>query len=835
MSNAQEVRHILVVEDQKSKRIIDLKENTYTLGRDPNASIILYDRQVSRHHATLLRITDYQNHQSIYRIIDGNLQGKKSTNGLMVNDKYTLSHELKPGDTIRFGSSAKASYNIILTVASEGDLLKATEEHEKLIESKSNLEVETKKQESPEAKNTIVFSKNTELIKFESNSEISSLDEETPNPIIEINYEGEITYINPAATRKFPDLSKKKLEHQIFKGLINKVVYKEGTSFVREINFNDEIYEQHINYIPETQRVRSYLFEITKYKKLEDQLQFNQERYNFLIEKISEGIFIVDAQTKQIIEANGGVCQLLGYEYEEIIKLNIYQLIALDRNIIDAELQQVIESSSYVKDESLYRCQDGSLISVEAKINGTQYAGKDVFCFSLRDISERKRSEEKMQYQSFHDPLTNLPNRKLFNQQLSLVLSNAKKNQTLLAVIFLNIDSLKNINNTLGYSFGDQVLQHFSQRLLSCVRAVDTLARWGSDDFTILLPRIKNTEETINLCQNILDNFQQPFRIEGHQLQIKTSIGIAIYPQDGEDEETLLKNAGVALAKTKQQGGNNYQFYTPIMSSEAALLLKLENAISKALDRREFSLYYQPQVKISSGEITGMEALLRWEVPEIGFISPQKLFAQASKTDLVLQLGQWILQTACEQNKAWQDAKLPSIPISVNLSAREFQQNNFVETVARVLQKTGLDPQWLELEITEKILRQNLRTARQIFQDCHNFGIRLALDDFGSGFSSIGYLKQFSFRTLKINQSFIRDLRGSSQDTALISALLTLGRGFNFRVVAEGVETSEQLELLKSVQCEEVQGYFFSRPLRSAEATQFLTQQYSLIREKLKS
>ncbi|WP_013323804.1 EAL domain-containing protein [Gloeothece verrucosa] len=827
MSNAPDVRHILVIEDQKSKRIVALKNNNYTIGRDPNASIILYDRQVSRHHATLVRITDYQSQQTIYRIIDGNLQGKKSTNGLIINDKYSLSHELKSGDIIRFGSSSKASYHLISSAA-EAAALKSSESADKSTESGFNLsqskEVNQEFMENTENINTIIFQKFKEKNSLESSSENLSLDQFNPNPLVELNYDGEITYINAAASRKFPDLEQKKLEHQILKGLLKGIGYQETMVSVRELEIDEHFYEQHISYIAEKKLIRSYLFEVTKYKRLESQLTNNLERYNFLVEQISEGIFLVNIKTKKIIDANLGVCELLGYQYDEIIQLNLYQIIALDRNIIDTELQKISENYPYLIDESLYRCQDGTLISVKAKISRNQYNGQEIFSFSVQDISERKRTEEKMQYEAFHDSLTNLPNRKLFYQQLYLTLTNAKKNQTIFGVIFLDIDSFKNINNSLGHSVGDQLLESFAQRLISCTRTGDTVARWGSDDFTILLPRLKNPEENIKISQKILDDLKQPFVIGKHQLQVKVSIGIAIYPQDGEDEETLLKNAAVALTKTKEQGKNSYQFYTPIMSSEAALLLKLENAIHKGLERREFSVYYQPQIKWSSGEVTAMEALLRWEVPEIGLIPPSKLFAKASKTDLILQITQWILQTACEQNLAWQEAGLPPVPIAVNLSAREFQNPYLVETVARILQKTRLDPHWLELELTEKILRQNLRAAPGIFQDFHNLGIRLALDDFGIGFSSIGYLKQFRFRTLKIHQSFIRDLRGTSQEAALISALVTLGRGFNLRVVAEGVETPSQLELLKTLECEEVQGYLLSRPLRASEATPFLTQ-----------
>jgi diguanylate cyclase (GGDEF)-like protein/PAS domain S-box-containing protein len=825
MNNTQDVRHILVIEDQKSKRIVSLRENTYTIGRDPNGSIILYDRQVSRHHATLLRINDYQNQNSTYRIIDGNLQGKKSTNGLMINGKYSLSHELKHGDIIRFGTGSKVSYHIIST-GSDLDLLKSGEASENLstpeIDS-SPSELQKPTLEAAPAENYTVVSYNQqEKERSDFSLETSSLAEFSPNPIIEVNVDGKITYVNPAARLKFPNLQKLKLEHKILQGLINPSLQQEGTSFVREVQIGDDFYEQHLHYIPENQVVRSYIFDISKYKQIEAKLSTSQERYHFLVEQTSEGIYLLDINTKKILDANLSFCKLLGYEYEEIIDLSIYQIVALEREIIDNELAQVSEHKSYLIEESLYRCKDGSLVNIEAKISLNKYNGNDIYCLTVRDISERKRSEEKMQYQAFHDPLTNLPNRTLFNKQLSIALTNAEKNYTLFAVMFLDIDSFQNINNSLGHSIGDQLLEMFGQRLVSCVRTGDTVARWGSDEFTVLLPRIRSADDTVKLSQRIFEDLKDAFTIIENNLQMKVSIGIALYPQDGEDTETILKNANLALSRAKEKGKNNYQFYSANMSNEATRLLKIESSLNRALDRREFSLYYQPQVKISTGEITGMEALLRWELPEIGLIPPSKFIPLAEKTDLILHISKWVLQAACEQNRNWQDAGLPPIPISVNLSSREFQQSNLVTLVAQVLEKTGLDPQWLELEVTEKTLRQNLKNARQIFQDCQNFGLRLSLDDFGKGFSSLGYIQHFSFHTVKINQYLIRDLRGTAPENAIISAILALGRGFNLRVLAEGVETQQQLEILKNLNCQEVQGYMFSRPLKATDATQYL-------------
>ncbi len=827
MSNPQDTRHILVVEDQKSKRIVALRDNTYTIGRDPTNAIIIYDRQVSRHHATLLRVTDYQNHQDFYRVIDGNLQGKRSTNGIMVNGKYCLSHELKPGDVIRFGTKAKASYQII-SASSELELEKNSVEEPNIADifGINNLEQEGYLQDG-EAKTALAFAtrgddESATVIMPPSSS--SGLSEFSPSPILEFSPKGEITYLNPAANVRFPNLRQLHREHPILKGLLDQVLTHEKTSYVREIEVDDFCYEQHIVYLVDNQLIRTYLFDITRYKKLENDFNYISDYYKFLLEQSTEGILLIDAKNKQVIEANGAYCRLVGYGNKEITELTIYQLSALEKDVIDTILEPIVANNPFHVEESLHRCQDGSMVSVEEKITRSIFKNREIFCFAVRDISEKKRAEERLQYQAFHDPLTNLPNRLLFNKQLSLALANAQKNQTLLAVMFLDIDSFQHINNTLGHSMGDELLQNLARRLAHSIRAGDTVARWGSDEFTLLLPRIKNTEDTVKLAGRIFDSLKHPFQLGNRELQIKVSIGIAIYPQDGEDKENLLKNADAALCRTKTQGRNHYQFYTPSMSSETAQLLKLESVIHQALDKQQFTLSYQPQIELQTGRITAVETLIRWQHPEIGVILPGKFLPLAEKTDLMLHIGKWVLNTACQQNLAWQKDGLPPVTMSVNISGMEFQQPKLVELVGRILEKVGLDPQWLELEISEKTLRQNLAEARQIFQDFQSLGVRLALDDFGRGYSALGYLKQFPFRTVKLDQVFIRDLRGNPQEKAIISAAIALGEGFNFRVVAKGVETEQQAQILSDLDCKEAQGYLFSRPL-SAEAThQFLSQ-----------
>jgi diguanylate cyclase (GGDEF)-like protein/PAS domain S-box-containing protein len=442
--------------------------------------------------------------------------------------------------------------------------------------------------------------------------------------------------------------------------------------------------------------------------------------------------------------------------------------------------------------------------------------------WSFRDITERSLAESKIRYQALHDLLTGLPNRILFQDRLSLALTNAKQRQGMLAVMFMDLDRFKTINDTLGHAVGDRLLQGIAKRLTSCLREGDSVARWGGDEFTLLLPQITNVKEADIIAQRILAALKPAFQLEGHQLYITNSIGIALYPNDGEDAETLLKNADAALYRTKEQGRNNYQLYTSTMNSDASESLTIENSLHHALERGEFVVYYQPKVNINTWEITGMEALLRWQHPELGLVSPVTFIPLAEANGLIVPIGEWVLQTACTQNKAWQNLGLSPIRIAVNLSARQFQQPNLVASVARVLEKTGLDPHFLELEITETTVMQEVKFARAILKDLQQTGIRLAMDDFGTGYSSLSYLKKFPLDTIKIDRSFIYDLAVDPYDQAIATAVIALGHGLNLNVVAEGVETKAQLDCLRSLHCEEMQGYFFSRPLSVDNATKLL-------------
>ncbi|HIK41363.1 PAS domain S-box protein, partial [Thermoleptolyngbya sp. M55_K2018_002] len=441
---------------------------------------------------------------------------------------------------------------------------------------------------------------------------------------------------------------------------------------------------------------------------------------------------------------------------------------------------------------------------------------------SLGGAIKRQRTEEKMRYQAFHDALTGLPNRMMFNRHLYLMLTRSRRRQEPFAVVFLDLDRFKTINDTLGHAVGDRLLEQATQRLTYCLREEDTIARWGGDEFTLLLPNLKSPQDASRIAERISETLRPAFYVDGHELHITCSMGIALFPDHGTDAQTLLKNADAALYLAKGHGRDNHQFYTPAITSQSTERLVLDSSLHYALERQEFTLHYQPQVNILTGEIIQMEALLRWTHPKLGLISPQTFIGLAEENGLIVPIGFWVLRTACLQNKQWQEAGLGPLRVAVNLSARQFQQPNLVGAIASILEETGLPPTGLELEITETAAMQNVEFTTTLLHELQDMGVRIAMDDFGTGYSSLGYLKQFPLNTLKIDRSFVKDVTVNPDDAAIVAAIVALGQGLNLNVVAEGVETVEQLAKLRSLQCEEMQGNLFSRPLDAAAATQFL-------------
>ncbi len=443
----------------------------------------------------------------------------------------------------------------------------------------------------------------------------------------------------------------------------------------------------------------------------------------------------------------------------------------------------------------------------------------------------QRRIETMILHQASHDQLTGLANRLLFSERLSLSLASSHQQAEMIAVVCLDLTGFKNINDTLGHAVGDQLLKSVAMRLKSCLRPNDIISRWGGDEFMLLFSPILSTEDAIQSAEKILDSLGTPFLLKDQELYIKASLGIAIAPYDGEDAETLLKNADAAMYLAKQQGRNNYQLYTPSIGSQALERMILENHLYKALEKQEFLLYYQPQINLITGELVGMEALIRWRHPERGLVPPNQFIPLAEETGLIAPMGEWVLRTACQQNKQWQLAGLPPIMIAVNLSMRQFQQNNLVILVRKILEDTQLEPQYLELEITESIAIQDVDLTISVLRHLQSMGLYISMDDFGMGYSSLSALKHLPLDSLKIDQTFVRDLKNNAQDTAIVQVILALGKGLDLKVIAEGVETREQCDFLRSLDCKFAQGYFFSKPLPVEEVTQ-LYQNWDTIKQK---
>lgn len=440
----------------------------------------------------------------------------------------------------------------------------------------------------------------------------------------------------------------------------------------------------------------------------------------------------------------------------------------------------------------------------------------------MRDISERKEHEAQLLHLATHDALTGLPNRALYTDRLEVALTEAKRHQRLVAAMYLNLDRFKTINDTLGYETGNILIKAVGARLKESLRSDDTLARPGGDEFALVLVDIAQLDDVGRVTQKILNSFRLPFRLEGHEIFLTASVGIAVFPSDSRSAAGLLQNAAIALNRSKDRGGNTYQFYAAAMNEKALHRLALDNALHHALEREEFVLHYQPQVSLNTGQICGIEALLRWQHPKLDLVSPYEFISLAEQNGLIIPIGEWVLRTACAQNKAWQDQGLPALPIAVNLSGRQFSQPGLIQMITEALQQAGLAPQWLELEITESTLISDTQTSVALLNDLSDLGVRISIDDFGTGYSSLSYLKRFPIGTIKIDQSFVRDIHQDPDDAAIVRAIIAMAQGLNMLTIAEGVETQEQLAFLHAHQCDAMQGYYFGKPMRSEQLTEFL-------------
>jgi diguanylate cyclase (GGDEF)-like protein/PAS domain S-box-containing protein len=458
---------------------------------------------------------------------------------------------------------------------------------------------------------------------------------------------------------------------------------------------------------------------------------------------------------------------------------------------------------------------DGFEISIEdsvAPIHDREgHATGAVIVF--RDVSAARAMALQMTHSAEHDFLTGLPNRMLLNDRVSQAISAASRHAKKVAVLFLDLDGFKHINDSLGHPIGDKLLQSIAKRLANCVRGSDTVSRQGGDEFVVLLSEVEHSEDAAITAKKMLRAVAEPHSINQHELHVTTSIGVSIYPDDGMDAETLIKNADTAMYQAKENGHQCYQFFTPAMNVRAVERQSIEESLRRALERQEFKVHYQPKVDLRTRQITGAEALIRWTHPVRGAVSPAEFIPVAEDSGLILSIGNWILREACQQARAWLDAGLALATMAVNISAVEFRDEHFLEGVFAILQDTGLDPRSLELELTESVLMKRAETSQAILKTLRARGVQVAVDDFGTGYSSLSYLRKFPIDTLKIDQSFVRQITTAPDETTIVTAVISMGRSLKLRVVAEGVETQEELVFLQAQQCDEAQGYYFSRPV----------------------
>jgi diguanylate cyclase (GGDEF)-like protein/PAS domain S-box-containing protein len=545
----------------------------------------------------------------------------------------------------------------------------------------------------------------------------------------------------------------------------------------------------------------------------------NEERYRTLIERNLAGVYRTSTDGS-IIDCNDAFARMFGYETREEMLAQTAQSLYFEPADRDRLVEMIEEQKTLSNQELRMRRNDGAPIWV---IENVTLMEDGVLEGTIIDITDRKTAQQQVEYQAYHDSLTGLPNRLLFRDRITMALAHAKRTKRGAAVVFLDIDQFKLVNDTLGHTIGDRLLQVIAARLVSCVRGEDTVARMGGDEFTILVAEVGDRRASSVVAQKVLESIRRPIVVDDHELFVTASVGVAVYPEDGDDAETLLKNADRAMYRAKDSGRNNYQYATPSALDGGEGRLALERSLRHALDRQEFVVHYQPIVEISSGRVVGAEALVRWKREDV-LVQPDDFISIAEECNLVVPLGAWVLRTACTQMVEWHAAGHQALRIAVNLSARQLQQRELASTVERILAETGLPPSSLDLEITETAAMQNAELTLTVLQRLKDMGVRISIDDFGTGYSSLSYLKRFPIDTVKIDQNFVRDLVHNEGDAAIISAVISIARALQLDVVAEGVETAEQLAFLRNERCELVQGFLHSAPVSADEFGRMLVE-----------
>jgi diguanylate cyclase (GGDEF)-like protein/PAS domain S-box-containing protein len=556
--------------------------------------------------------------------------------------------------------------------------------------------------------------------------------------------------------------------------------------------------------------------DISERKRSEEMLQNSENKYRVLFEDAADANWLMDETG--FLDCNSAALEMFGYSAgapmlhpADISPPNqpdgTPSRTAADQKIADAFLH------GKKRFEWLHQRKNGNVFPAEVCLTALTLSGRPTLLATVRDITDRKVAEARIQYLAYYDALTGLPNRTLLQDRLAKTLAGARRQKDKVALLFLDLDGFKNINDSLGHSVGDLLLQEVAERLKTWGREQDTVARLGGDEFLIMLTNVTDVPDAAVAAERLMDAMTAEFVVQGHLLKVSCSIGISIFPEHGKDCDTLIKNADAAMYNAKECGRNNFRFFTEDMNTQVVERLTLENSLRLALEREELFLVYQPQMDMATRKVTGLEALLRWQHPELGLVPPDKFIRIAENSGLIVPIGEWVLRTACAQAQQWQQEGLPAVTVAVNVSAIQFRQEGFCGLIRNVLCDTGLAPQYLELELTESLLLANADLMLSVIQELKAMGLTLAIDDFGTGYSSFSYLRQFRVSKLKIDRSFIRDVAVNADDAAITAAIISIAKSLKLKVIAEGVENEAQMTFLRAHQCDEIQGYYFSKPL----------------------
>lgn len=569
-------------------------------------------------------------------------------------------------------------------------------------------------------------------------------------------------------------------------------------------------------------RMFGTLQDITEAKAAEASLREAEERYRKVVELSPDAILV--QQDNVFVFANQAALTLLGADnMEQVVGRPLLDFLHSDSHALKQErIARLRQGESLAAAEEKFKRLDGSLVDVEVNSSAFLHQGRFASLFIMRDITERKKTVEQMAYLAQYDSLTGLPNRMLFQQRLEHALDIAERPGRSLEILFLDLDRFKNINDTLGHATGDLVLKETAIRLQRILRESDTVARLGGDEFVVLVENVDEPHRGSIIAEKILAAFTPPFLTDKEPLNITTSIGISSFPNDGANADTLLKNADIAMYRAKEMGRNNYCYYSPEMNRHTAERLALEYALSHAIEQNQLSLHYQPKVDMAGNRITSMEALLRWQHPTLGQISPHQFIPIAEETGLIKPIGYWAIRTACAQNKQWQETSPVHLMVSVNLSPRQLSDDKLIENISKILRDTGLDASCLELEITESTIMADPEKNVQLLHTLREMGISIAIDNFGIGYSSLAYMKEFPIRTVKIGRSFVQGIPSNRSDSAVTKAIISLAHSLECSVIAEGAETRQQYEFLREHDCDSVQGFYFSEPMSAEHFADFI-------------